>query len=112
MRGMNALELNRIAIWRPKLLDELTVREVGAGRPFLQDKIISKTTAKTYRYAKNYTVGKTKFCLFVVTYRNDDKIEKELDKVAKKIDEAVAQKIALESTIASFEYTDYYLEEK
>lgn len=109
---MNTLELNRIAVWCPKLIDGFTVREAGAGRAFLQDDIISKTTAKTYRFAKNYEKGKTKFCLFVVTYRKDGKaVEKELDKIAKKIDESFAKKVVEESTAVSFKYSDYYLEE-
>lgn len=113
MRSMNALELNRIAIWRPKLIDELTVREAGAGRPALQDGIISKTTAKTYRFAKNYKTGETPFCLFVVSYRKGAKsIEKELDKIAKKIDEETAKKVVNAPNATSFEYTNYYLEEK
>lgn len=110
---MNALELNRIAIWRPKLIDELTVREAGAGRAVLQDGIISKTTAKTYRFAKNYKTGDTPFCLFAVSYRKGAKsIEKELDKIAKKIDEDVAKRVVNTSNATSFEYTDYYLEDK
>lgn len=113
MRSMNALELNRIAVWQPKLIDELTVREAGAGRAHLQDGIISKTTAKTYRFAKNYQKGETKFCLFVVSYRKDAKaVEKELDKIAKKITEATAKKVVLESNATTFQYTDYFLEEK
>ena len=103
---MKALELNRIAIWRAKLLDNFTIRESGAGRPYLsKNKIISKTTAKTYRYAKNYEKDGTRFCLFVVTYSKDaDSAEKQLDKIAKKIKPS--------NNLSDFEYTKYYLEEK
>lgn len=102
---MKLLELNRIAIWRPKLLDNLTVRESGAGRPFADNKILSKTTAKTYRYAKNYTKDGAKFCLFVVTYSKDaEDVEKQLDAIAKKVEPA-------EKSYDDFEYTDYYLQE-
>lgn len=106
MSNMKLLELNRIAIWRAKLLDEFTVRESGAGRTFVENKIISKTTAKTYRYAKNYSKKDgTKFCLFVVTYSDDAaKVEKRLDSVAKKI--------KVEGNLSDFEYTKYYLEEE
>lgn len=103
---MKALELNRIAIWRAKLLDNFTIRESGAGRPYLSDnKIISKTTATTYRYAKNYEKDDgTRFCLFVVTYSKDaDSAERQLDKIAKKIE--------LSDNLSDFEYTKYYLEE-
>lgn len=113
MRSMKTLELNRIALWRPKLLDEFTVRESGAGRPFVQDKIISKTTKKTFRYAKNYKTGDVKFCLFVITYLDDAKVaEKRLDEVAEKIEPAVAQKVVIDSSNSNFEYTDFYMEEK
>ena len=110
---MKTLELNRIAIWRPKLIDELTVRESGAGRPFAENHIIKKTTAKTYRYAKNYEKKQTKFCLFVISYLADaKKAEEQLDKIAKKIDVDDAKKIVAQSTNVSFEYTNFYLEEK
>lgn len=109
---MKMLELNRIAIWRPKLIDEMTIRESGAGRPFAENHIIKKTTAKTYRYAKNYDRG-TKFCLFVITYSDKAKdVEKQLDKIAKKIDLQTATSAVINSTDSSFEYLDNYLEEK
>lgn len=102
---MKLLELNRIAIWRPKLLDDFTVRESGAGRTFADNKIISKTTAKTYRYAKNYEKDGIRFCLFVVSYsKNAKKAEKALDKFAKKIKPS--------GDYSDFEYTNFYLEDK
>ena len=103
---MKALELNRIAIWRAKLLDDFTIRESGAGRPYLADnKILSKTTSRTYRYAKNYEKDGTKFCLFVVTYSKDaESAEKQLDKIAKKIKPS--------DDLSDFEYTKYNLEVK
>lgn len=110
---MKTLELNRIAIWRPKLLDDFTIRESGVGRVFAENHIIKKTTAKTYRYAKNYEKKDVKFCLFVVSYLADaKKAEKQLDKIAKKIDVDMAKEIVSKSTDVSFEYTDFYLEEK
>lgn len=114
---MKTLELNRIALWRPKLLDDLTIREAGAGRPVVENQIISKTKSKTYRYAKNYSRGKgkdkTKFCLFVVTYSDDaESVEKQLDKIAKKIELTTARLVVLESSNTNFEYTDFYLKEE
>lgn len=111
--GMKALELNRIAIWRPKLIDGLTIRESGAGRPFAENHIIKKTTAKTYRYAKNYEKKGVKFCLFAISYANDaKKAEAQLDTIAKKIKADEAKKMIANSTNATFEYTNYYLEDK
>lgn len=102
---MNTLELNRIAIWKPKLIDELSIRPSGAGRLYADNKVIKKTTATTYRYAKNYEKKNTKFCLMVVSYSDKAKyIEQQLDKIAKKL-----KTIQPDS---NFEYLDYYLEEK
>lgn len=88
------------------MLDNFTIRESGAGRPYLsENKIISKTTAKTYRYAKNYEKDGKRFCLFVVTYSKDaDSAEKQLDKIAKKIKPS--------DNLSDFEYTNFYLETK
>lgn len=118
---MKTLELNRIALWRPKLLDDFTIREAGAGRPVVENQIISKTKSKTYRYAKNYSRGKgkdkIKFCLFVVTYSDDaENAEKQLDKIAKKItsnkiDIETVKEVVSESTNTNFTYTDFFLKE-
>lgn len=108
----NTLELNRIAIWKPKLIDELTIRESGAGRPYLENKIIKRTTAKTYRYAKNYDKNGKRFCLFVISYTNDKAIEEQLDKIAKKIKDAEIDNALVTSTDSSFTYTNYHLENK
>ena len=67
----NILQLNRIALWRPKLCDELTVRECGAGRPYEENHTIKRTSDKTYRYAKNYEKSGKQFCLFAFTYANN-----------------------------------------
>lgn len=110
---MNILELNKIALWKPKMFDELTVREAGAGRPYFADGIMRKTIAKTYRYAKNYEKGKRKFCLIVITYLNDaEVIEGKLDKIAKKIKASEIDVALANTTDSSFAYTNYYLEDK
>lgn len=110
---MNILELNRIALWKPKLFDELTVREAGAGRPHLVDGKVEKTIGKTYRYAKNYERGKRKFCLFVITYANNTDIaERKLDSVAKKLKASEIDEALADSNDSTFTYTNYYLEEK
>lgn len=110
---MNTLALNQIALWKPKLFDQLTIREAGAGRPYIENKIIKKTTDKTYRYAKNYEKGKHKFCLFVITYANNaDVVERQLDDVAKKLKASEIAKAVEDSTDATFTYTKYSLEEK
>lgn len=109
----NTLELNRIALWTPKLFDELTVRSSGAGRVYIENNTIKKTIDKTYRYAKNFEKGKHRFCLFVVSYANNtDIVERRLDKIAKQIKVADVEKALETSTNSSFVYTNYYLEEQ
>lgn len=109
----NLLELNRIALWKPKLFDELTVREAGAGRPYKDGEAVKRTIGKTYRYAKNYTRGERKFCLFAITYANNATvIERALDKYAKKLKVAEIDDVLKSSTDFSFVYTNYYLEDK
>ena len=110
---MKTLELNRIALWRSKLAEGLTVRESGAGRIFAENHIIKRTTSKTYRYAKNYESKGVKFSILVVSYISDSEaVEKQLDKIAKKIDLNLAKEISERDSYVSFEFTDFYLEEK
>lgn len=110
---MNTLELNRIALWKPKLCDELTIRASGAGRPYIENNTIKKTTAKTYRYAKNYKKKDTAYCLFVITYTDKANIvEAQLDKIAEKLKIKEIEEAVSKSTSSSFTYTKYFLEEK
>lgn len=113
----NKLILNRIAIWRPKLNDEFSVRRSPAGRVHFENNIAKTTQSPTYRYAKNYTVGKgkgaVKFCLMIMSEINSEKtFEKLLDTTATKIDIALAQRVVLAATESSFEYTDFEYKEK
>ena len=90
---MKNLRLDEVALWRAKLTDEMTVRENPIGRPYEDNNIIKKITSVAYRYAKNYTVDKEKFCLFIFTYdKNKKDVEKFLNKVAKSITVEKAKK--------------------
>lgn len=90
---MKNLRLDEVALWRAKLTDDMTVRENPIGRPYEDNNIIKKTTSVAYRYAKNYTVDKEKFCLFIFTYNKNKKdVEKFLNKVAKSITVEKAKK--------------------
>lgn len=112
---MDRLYINRVAIWQPKTLDELSVRASPAGR-FYYENGIGKTSDKPmFRYAKNYTIGEPddehaiKFCLFIMTFSDAaEAIEQFLDSVAEKIDAGFAQKVIMTSTMSSFEYIDEY----
>lgn len=114
---INRLFLNRVAIWRPKLNDELSVRQSPAGRVYFEHNIAKITQTPTYRYAKNYALGKGKntirFCLMLLTPSQSEKaIENFLDEIAKQIDIAFAQQVTINTTNMSFEYTDFYFNEE
>lgn len=114
---INKLILNRVAIWRPKLNDEFSVRQSPAGRVYFEHNIAKTAQSPTFRYAKNYKIGKgknaVKFCLMVLTPSESEKaIEEFLDKTSEKIDIAFAQQVSMTATDVSFEYTDFYFNEE
>ena len=114
---INRLILNRVAIWKPKLNDDFSVRQSPAGRVYFEHNVAKTTQTPTFRYAKNYTIGKgksaVKFCLMLMSELQAEKaIEKFLDETAKKIDIAFAQRVAMTATDASFEYTDFYFNQE
>ena len=113
---INKLILDRVAIWKPKLNDEFSVRQSPAGRIYFEHNIAKTTQTPTYRYAKNYTIGDknaTKFCLMILTTSEAEKtIESFLDNVAKQIDIASAQRVVMTATDTSFEYTDFYFNQE
>lgn len=111
--------VNKVAIWRPKLMDELTIHEHPIGTAVLDEEtnLFTEVDKPLYRYAKNYTIGKganaLKYCLFVRSFDNDSKgVEKQLDKVAKGITEEQAKGILFKPEYNDFEYLSIKLEEK
>lgn len=103
---MNAIELNRIAIWRAKPLDKFSVRESASGRQYLENKVYKKTDKTTYRYAKNYEVEGVKYCLMVITYdSNAEEVEKDLDRIALVISKEEAEQ-------GEFKYLNYFIKER
>lgn len=108
------LELNRLAIWQPKALDEFTMRVSPAGRKYMKNGLVRVTQHDSYRYAKNYKLKGGKVCLFIVCEdRQDEKVmEKWLNKKSKEIDESVVQKALITSSVSEFEYLDIYWEKK
>ena len=115
MDMINKLILDRVAIWKPKLNDEFSVRQSPAGRTYFEHNIAKTTQTPTYRYAKNYTIGDknfVKFCLMILTTSESKTIENFLDNVAKQIDIASAQRVVMTATDTSFEYTDFYFNEE
>lgn len=102
--------LDRIAIWKADFHKGYTVRNIPLNTRYQKDGVYVLSDKPMFRYAKNYKVGKTEFCLFVRTFRDDkNKIEVELDKVAKTIEEAYAKKVISLATVTDFEYLNEYL---
>lgn len=110
---MNNIELNRVAIWRAKHLDQMTEKVTPPGRIAFKDKVAFKTTHETHRFAKNYRSDDgSAFCLFAITYRDDaEAIEKELDEIAEQLDEAEIAKAVETASDVSFTYTKHNLKE-
>lgn len=110
--------LDNIAIWQPKLGDELTVRETPAGVKIQKagTNIITKTEAPIFRYAKNYKTkgrGGIRFCLFVRTYLNDEKkVEGILDEYATSLENKDISSAIASADAKNFTYTNKYLEDK
>lgn len=75
------LLLDKIAIWKPTPVNEITCRPIPKGLRYNDGKEIKALPKTGYRYAKNYKG----FSLIVFTLEEDaEKVEKLLDKTAKK----------------------------
>lgn len=103
--------IDNIAIWKADFHKGYTVRTIPTNSPYKTKDGEAKISDKLmYRYAKNYKVGKTEFVLFVRTFNSKmDKVEKELDAVAKKVTEKKAKEVIAMATMTNFEYLNEYL---
>ena len=107
--------IDNIALWRPKINDEFTVRTSSIGTPYKDKNGVRQIATKPiYRYAKTYSVkdGKNelKFSLFVRTLNTDkDTVSEELDKVAKKITAKQAREAIVNPVYSAFNYLNIYL---
>lgn len=84
---MKPPELNRVAVWVPMKREELDVKTYESYQ-FMHKGIIQSANSlkPVVRYAKNYTKGKLKFSLCLISLERDTKkIEKFLDATAKKL---------------------------
>lgn len=86
-----------------------TIQQAGTNILVKSDKVI-------YRYAKNYKTkgrGGVRFCLFVRTYRDDEKtIEQALDEMATGLTTSDVASAIAGSDAEHFTYTNKYLEDK
>lgn len=113
---INRLILNRVAIWKPKLNDDFSVRPSPAGRTYFENGVAKISQDKLYRYAKNYKIKdndiEIKFCLFVVSPAYDlERFKKFLDEVSKNISVDIVKKVSILSN-ADFKYIDFYFNEE
>lgn len=81
--------INEIAVWLPMKRDELDIKIFPAYN-YLEPSGLIKAASKDdpiIRYAKNYTRGRTKFSLCMITLQRDSKkVEKFMDKAAKDVE--------------------------
>jgi len=110
--------LDNIAIWQPKLNDQLTVRSTPPGVSYQKagTNVLEITSKPLYRYAKNYkTEGKNgiKYCLFVRTFSTDRAaVERELDAFAEALQAEDVRPAVAGSDSVHFTYSNRYLETK
>lgn len=115
---MLEIYLNRIAVWKPIGADGVNIRPSPNGIAYLtKDSLVYKQSdGPLYRYAKNYEVGKgknkIKFSVFLRTDRTDDKIETEIDEIAKTIPQDYIKKAIENASFTNFVYTDLYIKDK
>lgn len=102
--------LNQVAIWRPCGAKRLSMRPSPIGTQYRNpDGVVYKQSTKPLlRYAKDYTVKKVKFSLFLRTFCEDASVvEAALDVFAKEISKEYALKATANADFASFEYTPF-----
>lgn len=109
IKGMDII-LNQIAIWKPCGAKTLSIRKSPTGQKYREPNgVVYKIANKPlFRYAKDYTVKKVAFSLFLRTECDNEKlVENALDTYAKQITKEYALNATATATIDSFEYTPY-----
>lgn len=77
--------IDTLAVWLPMNADGLLIKRFGKGYAYKKDDILVRSDS-VIRYAKNYTKGKTKYSLCLISLEtNEKKMEKWLDAQAKKL---------------------------
>lgn len=106
--------LNQIAIWQPCGAKKLNVRKAPIGQKYREPNgVVYKIANKPiYRYAKDYTVKKVEFSLFLRTECEDaTKVEAVMDAYAKHITKEYALNATSSASIDNFEYTPYIFDQ-
>lgn len=106
--------LNQIAIWKPGNFKKLSIRKSPSGQQYRDPNgVIYKNSIKPLvRYAKDYSIAKVKFSLFLRTDCEDaKKVEAALDYYAKQVTKEYALQATSDADFAHFEYTPYIFNE-
>ena len=108
---MNRIEIDRVGVWGPKVIDDLSVKTYPRGIVYYRNNTAATSSDRIYRYAKNYTVseGKStlKYCLFLATFSKDaKKVAKYLNSIAKTISAEYVRECLLASSANTLKYTD------
>lgn len=102
--------INQVAIWQPCGAKKLHARKMPVGIKYREPNgVIYKIANKVLtRYAKDYTIGKTKFSLFIRTDSDNDKaVESFMDACAKNVTGEYVKSSIAGASIEKFEYTPY-----
>lgn len=106
--------LNKVAIWRARNNENFTKRPAPLGTRYREDSspIYKNAEKPIIRYAKDYTIQKVKYSLFLRTFCEDEKaVEKALDAVAKKLDKTYVLESTYNADFSNFTYTDFIFDE-
>lgn len=107
--------LNQIAIWKPCLAKELSIRKSPKGERYREPggMIYKQAAEPLVRYSKCYAVDGVEFSLFVRTFCEDKgKVEAALDYYAAKITKEYCLNAVAKADMQNFEYTPFVLEDK
>lgn len=102
--------INQVAIWQPCGAKKLHARKMPVGIKYREPNgVIYKIANKVLtRYAKDYSIGKTKFSLFVRSDSDDEKtVENFMNVCAKDMTADYVKNAIAGSSSEKFEYTPY-----
>lgn len=106
--------LNKIAIWRAYGSETINARPAPLGTRYreVDSPIYKNANKQMVRYAKDYSIGKIKYCLFLRTFCEDiEVVEKALDSVAAKLEKTYVLENTHNADLNNFVYTDFVFDE-
>lgn len=106
--------INQVAIWKACGAKKINARKAPIGQKYREPSgvIYKIANSPLIRYAKDYTVKKVKFALFIRTNCENEKlVENYLDYCSKQLTQEYIQNAISGSSIDKFEYTPYIFDE-